>query len=368
MKAQCVMCGQEIGEGILCERCDRPRRRSTDVPRGSAASATLSKPAEEEHIEKAFPKAPIVPFPIESTSLALTSIYEILSSAEVPTVLLGSDRKVRFASDDAKEILGIRASDPVTVEEVQKVLGLKLPEPDTSLFTQTTVHDTRLNVSVIPLSGGAAGTAILLRPDQHPPGPDLESLRAPLTAIRREIGGIAQVPRSIIQRLDDVISRMGSSTRGASIRSIYDRLSAEFAEEASSRKIRLQVDAPETGDTWGDAAGLQEALRVLLRNSLQYVPRGGQIVVGLRFLEHQGEANMLFFVMDNGPVVPEELREPIFRDGYAAEPGSSKRSGNDLAICRRFAERHQGQAWVESRTGKACTFFIRVKPDVQGTT
>lgn len=364
MKAQCVMCGKEIAEGIVCESCDRPRRRSTDTPRGAGGSATLSKPAEEERIEQAFPKAPIVPFPIESTSLALTTIYEILSSAEVPSILLGADRRVRFASDDAKELLGTPHTDNISTEQVEKLLGIQLPEPEVSLFSQVSVHGTAVNLSVIPLSGGAAGTAILLRPERGavPGAEDLEALRAPLTSLRRELGGIAQVPRSIIQRLDDVIGRLGAATRGASIRTIYERIAAEFAGEAASRKIKLQVDAPEMSEPWSDPAGLQESMRTLLKNSLHYVPKGGQIVMGLRFIEHQGDAHLVFFVMDNGPVVPEDLREQIFRDDFEWDRSSASRTGGDLALCRRFAERHSGQAWVESRTGKACTFFIRVKP------
>jgi hypothetical protein len=62
-------------------------------------------------------------------------------------------------------------------------------------------------------------------------------------------------------------------------------------------------------------------------NSMHYVPPGGQVVIGVRWMEHKGKPLLLFFVMDN------------------------------------FAVAHEGSVWVESKTGKACTFFMRVRPD-----
>jgi sensor histidine kinase regulating citrate/malate metabolism len=67
--------------------------------------------------------------------------------------------------------------------------------------------------------------------------------------------------------------------------------------------------------------------------------------------------------MDSGAHVPEHLREVIFNAGFNPDGRSEERSGRGLARCKDFATQHGGSIWVESKTGKACTFFMRVRPD-----
>jgi signal transduction histidine kinase len=100
-----------------------------------------------------------------------------------------------------------------------------------------------------------------------------------------------------------------------------------------------------------------------MENALHYVPANGQVVIGVRWMEHKGKPLLLFFVMDSGPVVPEAMRQAIFEPSFVWNPTSTDRSGRGLFKCREFAVAHAGSLWVESKTGKACTFFLRVRPD-----
>ena len=72
---------------------------------------------------------------------------------------------------------------------------------------------------------------------------------------------------------------------------------------------------------------------------------------------------MLFFVMDNGALVPEHMRQVIFEPGFVWNPQLHERTGRSLNKVREFAVRHGGSVWTESKSGKACTFFLRVRPD-----
>ena len=148
-------------------------------------------------------------------------------------------------------------------------------------------------------------------------------------------------------RVDDVVRRVG------------DR----FTPVAARKGVLLQLDAHETDDTFKNHHELEEVLVLLMENSLHYTPEGGQIVLGLRSLEHKGKPLLLFFVMDSGTHVPEELREKIFTAGFSPKPGNEERSGRGLSRCKDFAVQHGGSIWVEAKTGKACTFFMRVRPD-----
>jgi signal transduction histidine kinase len=144
------------------------------------------------------------------------------------------------------------------------------------------------------------------------------------------------------------------------IRTVADR----FASFAEVKSIHIETDVPvDLGEQLADHHELADALAVLVDNSLNYVPSGGQVIVGVRWMEHKEKPLLLFFVMDNGPLVPEKLRQVIFEPGFVCNPASSQRTGRDLYKARDFAVAHAGSVWVDSKSGKACTFFMRVRPD-----
>jgi sensor histidine kinase regulating citrate/malate metabolism len=80
-------------------------------------------------------------------------------------------------------------------------------------------------------------------------------------------------------------------------------------------------------------------------------------------MEHKEKPLLLFFVMDTGPLVSEHLRQVIFEPGFVCNPAASERTGRDLYKVRDFAITHAGSVWVDSKSGKTCTFFLRVRPD-----
>ena len=65
-------------------------------------------------------------------------------------------------------------------------------------------------------------------------------------------------------------------------------------------------------------------------------------------------------VEDDGPGVPTDLREVIFepfRQGPTAAK-SSPGTGIGLSLVARFAELHEGRAWVEDREGGGASFHV----------
>jgi signal transduction histidine kinase len=394
MKTQCVMCGSETSTGILCERCDRPKRSSTS--KGAAAPAPVLEEAADAEL---FPKAPIVPFPMESTSLALTSMYEVLALSETPAVLIGADRKVRFFSQSARQLLGWQGEETPPARALEMHLGTALTPNPQSQSTPLQVGEASVTMSVVPLSGGANGAVLLFKQNGGSPAapaaasssaaasPDglqfvRETVLAPLSTILASLdaalskGRKDPVLRETVLTIEQVLSSLQLSPLFTAARTrrtgaprpiakLLRQVADRFEQPAAAKNVRLQIDSPETSETFGRAEELTEVLGQLVENALHYVPSGGQVVLGLRFLEHKGQPLLLFFVMDNGPLVPEEMRKSIFDPAAEWTPSDSRRSGKGLARVQDFATSCGGMAWVESKTGKACTFFLRVMPDAE---
>lgn len=323
MASNCLMCGTPVTQGFLCTKCDRPKKSTTLSKAMGGSSSTSAQPATTALIDD-FPKAPIVPFPMEATSPAITSLANVLVAAGVAAVVFGSDRNVKFVTDEVRKVFGAPQADLSTVEGVERLASMKIG--DLATQTVTTLPVRNLIATLVPLSGGAGGAVLVFRPAAAPDD----------TTMRARAPRITDLLRNVVER---------------------------FTPFAELKGVRLQIDAPDLDERFKDHDQLADSLGVLIDNSLHYVAPGGHVVAGCRFMEHKGKPLLLFFVMDNGPLVPEHMRQVIFQPGYIWNPALHERTGRGLSKVRDFAMAHAGSVWTESKSGKACTFFLRVRPD-----
>jgi signal transduction histidine kinase/putative methionine-R-sulfoxide reductase with GAF domain len=124
--------------------------------------------------------------------------------------------------------------------------------------------------------------------------------------------------------------------------------------DTQGRTIELDV---EPGTVPIDQSKTERILENLLSNSLRHTPPDAKIWIRAR-PEHGGLA---IVVEDDGPGVPEDLREAIF-EPFRQAPGSSSEHapgvGIGLSLVKRFAELHGGRAWAEERPGGGAAFHV----------
>jgi PAS domain S-box-containing protein len=105
-----------------------------------------------------------------------------------------------------------------------------------------------------------------------------------------------------------------------------------------------------------DPAKVERIIENLVSNAVRHTPAGTAIWVRVS----QEEGGVLLEVTDNGPGVPEDLREAIF-EPFRQAPGLRPHSpgvGMGLTLVARFAELHGGKAWVEPREGGGASFRV----------
>lgn len=391
------MCGGEATDGILCAKCDKPRKKSgattiapepvTAAPPHEPAPATRNaQPASASNLaEDPFPKAPVVPFPLESASPAITSVVNLLVATGGASILLGPDRSIKFVSDDARKLFDATSSELAQLSALEAKAGIRVTDLSVPTSAGVRIGGRNFIYTLVPMSGGASGAVLIFRrtdPLNETRASFVNYVRetvfGPLRALRESLHSAAATRNDHFladsaAAIEHVLSslELAPEVEEASVgvrpvptvTDVVRRVAERFRAHADLKGIRLDVDVQELGERFSDHEQLADALAILMENALHYVPAGGQVVIGVRWMEHKGKPLLLFFVMDNGAVVPESLRQAIFEPSFAWNPGSAERTGRGLFKCREFAVAHAGSVWVESKTGKACTFFLRVRPD-----
>ncbi len=105
-----------------------------------------------------------------------------------------------------------------------------------------------------------------------------------------------------------------------------------------------------------DQSKLERIVENLLANTVRHTPEGAHVWVRTR----AQDGGALIVVEDDGPGVPAELHEAVF-EPFRQGPSQSSHSpgaGVGLALVARFAELHQGRAWVEDRPGGGASFRV----------
>jgi PAS domain S-box-containing protein len=111
-----------------------------------------------------------------------------------------------------------------------------------------------------------------------------------------------------------------------------------------------------------DSAKLERIIENLIGNAVKHTPPTARIWVRVE----PWEGGALIVVEDDGPGVPADQREKIFEAFLQGETTSPHLSGVGvgLALVARFAELHDGAAWVEERPGGGASFrvFLPTRP------
>lgn len=212
-------------------------------------------------------------------------------------------------------------------------------------------------------------------------------LKNPLASMRSAVEGLSQVKdpkhqasllaivRDDVHRLDRLISDISDASRldaqlsratfePVDVSALVGALIDQRVERGLPRGIRIafEHDPEEALIVLAEGARLERVFENLIENAISFSPDGGLITVGAR----EDELEMLeAWVEDEGPGVPEEAREAIFRRFHSIRPENEafgQHSGLGLAIARTIVEAHQGTISVESRMDRAngARFVVRM--------
>ncbi len=131
------------------------------------------------------------------------------------------------------------------------------------------------------------------------------------------------------------------------------RRTIESMDSLADRSILVEADPVVLSV---DPAKVERIVENLLTNAARHTTSDRRIWLKV----HDFDEGVLIAVEDDGPGVPEDLREVIFepfRQGPTASPHAPG-TGIGLSLVGRFAELHGGRAWVEERDGGGASFRV----------
>jgi two-component system sensor histidine kinase/response regulator len=179
---------------------------------------------------------------------------------------------------------------------------------------------------------------------------DAEAKAEDLLALIEDLLEVARIEETSIQ-LD-----IQPIAPAALLTEILHEWEMRLAQEEASATMDVADDAPVFH---ADKGLVKRVFSNLIQNALTHSPRNVTISIRAR---HDGATDgVLFTVADNGPGIPKEYHEIIFRKFEQAKTPSAPRvrsSGLGLAFCKLAVEAHGGRIWVQSAEGKGSQFHF----------
>jgi len=199
----------------------------------------------------------------------------------------------------------------------------------------------------------------------------LGGIRGSAQLLERELDNPAlreytQVIIKEADRLQDLMQRLLSSHRAmqpaqVNVHELLERVRRLIHAEYTGVRVRRDYDTS-LPDLTGDREQLIQAILNVARNAAQAMGGNGEITFRTRaerqatLAKKRHRLVLELQVIDNGPGIPEPIRDKIF---YPLVSGREGGSGLGLTLAQSFIQQHQGSIDVESRPGRTC-FTIRL--------
>jgi two-component system, OmpR family, sensor histidine kinase ChvG len=211
-------------------------------------------------------------------------------------------------------------------------------------------------------------------------------LKNPLASLRSAVEGLATVRdpalqerllaivRDDVHRLDRLITDISEASRldAQLSRATFEPVAIDLLVEGliEQRRARglpagVRIDFARRDAmpmrVLGEGARLERVFENLIENALSFSPPGGTIALSAAADGDQ----LVVAVEDDGPGVPEQAREAVFRRFHSVRPDAEafgQHSGLGLAIARTIVEGHQGSIAVEGREDgmRGARFVVRL--------
>ena len=184
---------------------------------------------------------------------------------------------------------------------------------------------------------------------------------------RRALGDAEAKAEDLLALIEDLLEVARLEETTITLQLAPTAPAALISEIVHEWRLRFQQEGVVVRTDIGDDVPVFEADGTLLRrvfanliqNAITHSARAVELQLSAR-LDGDG---VLFTVADNGPGIPKEYQELIFRKFEQVRTPNAPRvrsSGLGLAFCKLAVEAHGGRIWVQSDEGRGSAFHFRL--------
>lgn len=182
---------------------------------------------------------------------------------------------------------------------------------------------------------------------------------------RFRLATIQRNARSLLQQVNNLLDlaridadRMPMSWVHADVAALVREVMAGFEAAAEDRRITLLLRGERELYADLDRGKFVRVMGNLISNAFKFTPPGGRIVC---IVERLSPERLLLSVQDNGPGVPDALKQQIFDRFAQGDDGlGTTGSGLGLNIVREFVELHRGTVVVVDAPGGGACFQVEL--------
>jgi signal transduction histidine kinase len=284
--------------------------------------------------------------------LALGEAYDAGNTLVHEEILTETGRRIQASLDfihDDKTRQGLGAlvtlHDLETAEEIESELELSRRMAAIGRLTAGVGHEVKNPINAIVVH--------------------LELLKSKLTGASAPAIRHLEVIDAEIHRLDRVVQMLVDFSRPVELKLIEHDLRLVIgdvlelaAAEFSTRNVNLVSRMPSAPLMVNiDADLLKQAVLNVIQNGAQAMPEGGLLEVVLEEDRKSGWKTAVLRISDQGPGIPEDIREKIFDLYFTTRSGGS---GIGLAMTYRILQLHHGSVELVSKLDRGAEFMLRI--------
>jgi signal transduction histidine kinase/ActR/RegA family two-component response regulator len=191
----------------------------------------------------------------------------------------------------------------------------------------------------------------------------------------------------IVERMSEFYRRREENKRlrlvnvNLLIEQVVDLTRPRWQDMAQSQGVLIRVEPvldEKIPELYANESELRETLTNLILNSVDAMPKGGTVTIGIRglsanaeFFSRSGPSHLVLEVRDTGQGMDEKTRQRCLEPFFSTKRDRGG-TGLGLAMVYGMMERHEGTIEVESELGKGTTvrliFPLRQAPSITGDT
>jgi len=249
----------------------------------------------------------------------------------------------------------------ITDATIRKQLEKKYYEDEKHALTTQLAGGIAHEISnhLFPIQGRAQLAAIQLK--KRVPGLDVEILKS-LQVIEEQVQKIARISDDLRNLSKPPEAKMVDLDLSETMKK-----SVEVMATTAGKIKRFCLDDPEANFQLqtsyfphplvikGDPDQLQQVFMNLIINAAHALEEKGRGILSVGTFLKDGIAGA--YVEDNGPGIPDEIREKIF-EPYFTTKGKGKGTGLGMPIVRNIVQAHKGELLLNTKVGKGTRFEI----------